>query len=422
MISFELLPLLYLALSATPGPTPSCSPPNAKERVLLLVVSSDPGLRSAQSRAQRAMRSLGAPLNLLPPKMSVAAMTVEGGRALREQTVLSARAIVVRAEERFRELEDELALQLIAKATTQLASIHQEPGAIELLARAHLLAGAIYLARDRLVAARRRQRRALDLQPDLTPARHRFAPQVLSEIAALKSAAAVRSVGRLEIRAPQGPGAMVFLDGQPKGPAPVVLDSIGVGRHLLRVSASGFRSHIASVRVEALNTKKLVVQLSPDEELQKLQTLPGWLRLARPAEPVLGLLAKRVDADRTLLMTLTLSGQGTGTATVGAVLQMQGAGQAYAASLQPAHLRAALQQALRCQQSQPPALAPALIGAAPLRLDRPGPVPPPTPWWERSWFWGAAAIVFISASAAFVVGRTSGGPPEALEITLKPRP
>ncbi len=418
MISFELLPLLYLALSAAP----SCSPPDAEERVLLLVVSSDPGLKSAEDRAQRAMRDLQAKLNLLPQETSIMAMTVEGGRALREQTVLSARAIITRAEERFRELEDELALQLIARATTQLASVHQEPGAIELLARAHLIAGAIYLARNRLVAARQRLRRALDLQPNLAPARHRFAPQVLSEIAALKSRAGVRSVGRLEIRAPQSPGAMVYLDGHPKGPAPAVLDPVGVGRHLLRVSASGFKSHIASVRVQALNTKKLVVQLSPDEELQKLQSLPNWLRLERPTAPILGLLAKRVDADRTLLMTLTLSGRGTGTATVGAVLQMQGAGQAYAPSLQPSRLRAALQQTLQCQQNAPPALAPPLIGTAPLRLDQPSPVPPSTPWWEQSWFWGAAAIVFISASAAFVVGRTSGGPPEALEITLSPRP
>jgi hypothetical protein len=135
----------------------ACEPPAANEPVLLVVGAADPALLSRRATIEDALRAAAkGRLTFVSKESAARAIEAEGGQSERQATLVTARVLVQRADERFRELDDEEALELIAKATGSLASVHQEEGAIELLARAHLLAAAIYLARDRAPAAKNR--------------------------------------------------------------------------------------------------------------------------------------------------------------------------------------------------------------------------------------------------------------------------
>ncbi|MCK6549396.1 hypothetical protein L6R52_26370, partial [Myxococcota bacterium] len=82
----------------------------------------------------------------------------------------------------------------------------------------------------------------------------------------------------------------------------------------------------------------------------------------------------------------------------------------------------ALDAARRCDEEglgQPRAAA---LGLSMPRTSAPEPVPDAPSVYARPWFWAVAAVVAIGTAGAFVVGRTAGGPPEAVEIRLVPRP
>lgn len=406
----------------------ACQPPSPSEPVLLVVSAPDEALLSRRTEVAQSLRTIAAGhLSLVASDVAERAMTAEGGGEKRDTNLVRARILVNRAEEKFRELDDEEALDLIAKATADLASVHQEKGAIPLLARAHFLAGAIYLARDRVGAAKNRLQRALDLDPEIAPERHKFAPRVLTELAALKSQQSVRPVGRLEVRLRNdGTRGEVYVDGQLRGRTPLVLDAVGEGRHLLMVKAPGFRSFVGSFSITGNRGHLERVNLVKDRELSQIVTLPK--RLARGDDPseVLSLLAQRAGVSRSVLAVLNLSSARTesGAPAIGVTIHVPGAGTGHAPAATPEALKAALLQALACESSGPtPArTAPDLLGAPLVSTSRPSPVPAPTPWYERPWFWGTAAFVTLAVAGGLVAARAANGPPEAVEITLIPRP
>src|SRR5688572_8741537 len=138
----------------------ACEPPKPTEPVLLVVGAADEALLAKRSQIEEKLRAVSAGLiTFVSAEASQRAIQAEGGQAERQESLVKARVLLQRAEEQFRELDDEEALDLIAKATGSLASIHQEAGAVELMARSHLLAAAIYLARDRIPAAKNRLQR-----------------------------------------------------------------------------------------------------------------------------------------------------------------------------------------------------------------------------------------------------------------------
>ncbi|MEQ8980758.1 MAG: hypothetical protein RL846_22640, partial [Deltaproteobacteria bacterium] len=187
-----LLAALPFALLASAAP--DCASLDDAAPTVLVTVAADSGLAAAVPAVERAARSTTNAW--VDPATTRAILVREGGHEGRAAALLDARSLVARAEERFRELETEEALQIIAEATSKLAAIHAQPGAVEVLAHAHFLAGAIYVARDRVDAARRRLLRALDLNPSIAPPRHRYNPRVLAELEAAR--AGLREVGRLE--------------------------------------------------------------------------------------------------------------------------------------------------------------------------------------------------------------------------------
>lgn len=399
-----------------------CAKPRAGDPILLVVISADPALASSTADVERAVRAASTGrLALLPREATKDALTAEGGTEERERAVIDARIVLDRAEDKFRELDDEEALSLIAKATTKLTAVHQAPGAIEQLARAHLVAGAIYLARGRGDAARQRLQRALDLDPALSPPRDRYAPEVLAELAGVRGAAAVRPTGRLIVRSGDLK-ASVFLDGRSIGSTPLELDAAGVGNHLLRVYAPGYLSAISSIQIGVNEDRLVEVRLDRDPELQAIERLLSKGELGS----TLQLLSIRAGAERTLLATIQLADEPTqiGTATIALTLRIDRVGTAIAPHTDRRTLEAALDRALACSVELPAAnrLAPALIGRAEARATALAKVPPPQEIFEKPWFWGAVFVATMTIASAAVLARTAGGPPEAVEVRLIPRP
>jgi tetratricopeptide (TPR) repeat protein len=413
---------LALAVQAAPS---GCTAPRASEPILLVVSSADPALRKHDDAVARAIRAVAArDLTLLPREATEKALSIEGGEDRRERTLVDARVIVNRAEDRFRELDDEEALALLANAIAKLTGVHQEPGAIELLARSHLLAGAIYLARGRTEAARQRIQRALDLEPELAPPRDRFAPEVLAEVATVRGAQATRPTGRLVVTAK--PAASVYVDGRLHGTTPVEIDNLGTGTHVLRVGAPGRESRIETLQIATSEDRRVEIELTPDPEITAIAELPSLLQKSADATPVLELLARRGGAERTLLARSVLANELTfsGTATIGVYLSTPGLGSAFAQNLSKSAIAAALGRMLACAHEAPDGShpAPSILGIAGIRTTQLAPVPEPKAWWESPWFWAIAAVAAVGISAGFVVARTAGGPPQAVEVTLIPRP
>lgn len=427
-----LLSTLLAGVPSQPLGVPSqpldCPRIEPAEPILLVVIPTDSALHRNVGAVDRAIRAESSGrLALLAPTRTARALTDEGGEAEREASLDEAQAVLRRAEDRFRELDDETALTLIAASTTRLASIQQTKEAVFVLAQAHLLAAAIFLARNRVDAARQRLQRALDLDREITPPRDRFAPEVLFELAALRASETTRPVGRLVVVSPTAV-ADVFIDGRLLGRTPLELDTISAGRHLLRLSARGFRSHGETVEISAAGNHRVEAHLTRDAELAQIDRLPEAFR-SRSSDlgDALQLLARRAGVKYVLVAATRIAPHLTpaGTATTAVDLSVHpGGGHAYAESLNPRELRSALSRMLSCTERGPlpSSTAPAILGQVEGRAHAPSPVPSPEPWWNSSWFWASAVLAAVGLSGALVVVRSAAGPPDSVEVTLVPRP
>jgi hypothetical protein len=413
--------LIAVALLGDPGavlaPAP-CGP--VEGRAAVVVRARDPGLAGAAAGVERRLRGVAAGrLALVDAQRTRQALAEEGGARAREQALVTARAQLAQAEARFKELDDEGALARLTEVSTRLVPVHQAEGATALLAEAHLQAAAIYLARGQLEAVQVRLQRALDLVPDLVAPRHRFDPRLQAELAAAREAQALRATGRLEITAPpEGPGGQVFLDGHPVGAAPLVLDAVPAGRHLLRISAQGYASQLLSLEVPAADTRVVEARLAPDPEQHLLAGL------GPEAPEAIALFVRRAGVEHALVAELVLAPtlSPAATATVAVRLVVSGRGSGFAPDGSAPALAAALDDALACRRAPWPALvAPALPGLPALQAAS-RPVPSPAPWWRAPWVWALAAGLAVGAAGALVAARASAGPPDAVSLTLVPRP
>ncbi|MCB9653646.1 MAG: PEGA domain-containing protein [Deltaproteobacteria bacterium] len=432
------------ALPSTPStPTIACSPLPSDASIVLVVlpVNANPEAAPPAPAIAATIRAAAAPaqdadsapeaghegaLRIVSDDVSRHALTVESQESQRIRAVDDARVMLAHAEERFRQLDDEVALGILAKATSRLASAHDQAGAIELLAETHLLAGAIYLARDRVDAARKRLQRALDLAPDIAPARDRYTSRLLAELEGLRAAEAQRPVGRVLVTLRNDDlAAEIFLDGRAVGTTPATLEAVGVGRHLLRITAPGRRSHVASIDVGQDADAQVSVHLPVDEELSAIMALGADWRAHRPIDETLRLIARRANANRTLLaipmLSAALAPDGRAETALELVLS-GGASPVYIDRCDPASVREALRTLMRCERTSPvPRAAPALLDLG-NPLAQASAVPSEPSLWAQPWFWAGAAITTVVVSSAVVMARTQKGPPEALRVTLVPRP
>lgn len=403
------------------GATP-CTPVDAASAVLL-VVPDDP-LVSDAARAQLEGALRGAGWTFLPAEASARALGDERGTARRRRVLDRNRLRIRRAAVLFRELEDEAALDLVSDVTTELVGIHQEPGAVAILADAHLLAAAIFLARDRVEAARRRLQRALDLQPNLDPPRDRYSPRLLAELANARQSASLRSRGELRVQVrPRVDRARIFVDGRLRNDWPdQPWIALPEGRHLVRVSAPGHLSHLTSIEVRPFEVAELEVRLVRDPVVARLSELNARLRTGDAVDELLAALSRRADADRTVAAWISLSDDAhpDGRSPLGATIAVEGGGRASARSLDAAEVHAALGRALRCWRTDAELWAPALAlpSSGKVSANR----QPDSPWYRRPWVWAAVGAITVGVTTGVIAARASSGPPDSVEVELVPRP
>ena len=426
------LPLILGAALSTVATCPAVDGP-----VLLIVTAADPHLRAESSAVEARIRKIASPqLQWLPAAVAHRALTAEGGAAERAKSVLQARLRLARAVEKFRELEDSAALTLVADVTASLSAVSQSPGAIELLAEAHLLAGAVFLARGRIDAAQARLRRALQLRPTIEAPPTRYAPRVRAELAALRGDPG--PVGRLEIVLSEpAPKAGVFVDGRqrsgtvepplqsrPAGTDRIIVEDLPRGRHLVRISAAGQRSFHTTVNVVASQTTRLEARLTPDPEVAQIAQVGRWLTDDEGRRSTLDLLRVRADASAVVLAELKLSDRRgpTATATRAVVLRLNDERPPQTVSLRPADLARGVTALLACHAGiAPPDLAPPLTEWTPPEIE-PTKFEAAPAWWTKPWVWAVFAVVVVGTAGALTAARNAEGPPEEVEITLVPRP
>jgi hypothetical protein len=398
----------------------ACAPLTPTEQVLL-IVTAPPGTSPDVVQAlDDQVRRL--PVQWLPSEITDGTLTQESGASARRRTVLQARARIRRAESLFRELEDDRALDLLTRSITELTAVHQEADAVALLAQSHLLSGAIFMARGRRDAARSRLRRALDLDPELAPSPARFSPRVLAELAALRATEDARARGRLEVEVDL-PEATVFIDGRPRGRAPLRLDDVPVGRHLLRVSAPAHRSYLTTFSVRSDRTRLLDVRLSIDVETRAISQVQNRMAADEPMDDMLTQLTRRSGADRTVVISMvpsdatSVDGRGQWAARI--AIQASGSQIVHDLSTLPSRLLTLSRcQGLEANEglfSVPALLDPSIPVAVAARPRR-------RAWYERSWVWAAAGGVLLGATVAVVAARSSGGPPDSVQVDVIPRP
>ncbi len=390
---------------------------------LLVVTSADPRLQREASPAEGQVRAVvGDRLSLLSVAEARQALVGEGGRAERQRSVLEARVRLERAFERFRELEATAALDLTAQVTAQLSAASQSPGAIGMMAEAHLLAGAIFLARGRVDAAQARLRRALQLAPDIRAPPTRYAPRVRAELAALRGDPGPRSTLVVELIEP-APDAEVFVDGRPVGRAPLRLIDLPAGRHLVRITAPERQSFHTTIQLTPTRSAVVRARLPVDPEVAQIADVKSWLGVPEARREVMALLARRAESDSVLLAELRIGGvrDATATATRAVVLRLDER-PAQRVPLTRLDVEAGIQALLQCApERNPSTLAPALLPwPAPKTATRPMVEPPP--WWTKPWVWAAFAVIAVGAAGAVAAARNAEGPPDSVDITLIPRP
>ena len=365
--------LIALAIPAAPTPPQDCTVPEGP--VLLVVTAADPALaRQIPAVDQSLRQAMAGRLSLVGLPTTRRVLEAEGGQEARTQTILQAQLRMKRAFEQFRSLDDRGALSLAAEVTAQLSAVSQSPGAVELLAEAHLLAGAIFLARGRIDAAQARLRRALQLAPNLSAPPDRYAPRVRTELAALRDDPG--PLGILVVETAEAyAAAEIFVDGRSRGPAPQRLTDIAMGRHLVRVSAPGRLSFHTTVRIERNRPAKVRARLPPDPEAGQLARIPSALRRDETRDEMLDMLTRRSLAEAVIIAEIRLDAlrSHTATGTLAVSLHMR-ARPPQTTRVDRNNVRRGLDALLQCEPSRPmSAAAPAVARMAVRTVDlRPG--------------------------------------------------
>lgn len=403
-----------------------CEPVPPSAQVLAVVTAGMPEL-SPLTVLARAVIAGSAPFELASEARTREALTAERGLGARQSKVREARALLERAELAFSELEDRDALTLVAEATPLLVAAQAESEAVELLARAHLLAGAIFAARDRLDAASRRLQRALDIDPDIAPDANL---RLLGALEVVRARSGQRARGWLEVELTgTATSAEVFLDGRRIGRAPGRFEDLPEGRHLIRISAPGYESYAGTIAIDQGIGTVLRTHLARDPVLARFRDLGERLAAGADVQEAQERLTRRAKVDRTLVAALAPSvvRDPAGELEAGLILDLERAGRARVEDLSPASVRSALVALARCREDRPPAEptmpAPAIPGArAAVRPSPPkGPEPPP-PLFKSPWFWLAAATLTLGLAGGLAAAHGASAPPDSLSITLIPRP
>jgi hypothetical protein len=308
-------------------------------------------------------------------------------------------ALLMDARSEAASLHESDALASLAAAERVAEGVADVPGIAAWMAEVQLQLGAVAAQAGALALAEAAFRRAATLEPgrQLLPAE--AAPDVVALCTRIHAELAVTPAGAFDVRA-EPAGARVFLDDADLGRAPVRARAL-VGRHVLRVEASGHIGYGSFIDVLPGERPALAVQLTP---LPQLELARALLQSVQSGE------LARVSAE-------LRAAERVGRADYDAVAIVETAASA-ARALVVRCDRSGCVAPIRALRAQPIALgagafAPDQLVRARLWLSAPGRDEAGgqnAPLWRRWYVWGGAALAL--AAGALAVGFAAQPAPE----------
>ena len=394
---------------------------------MVVVTAAAPTLEPYVTLARALIRG-AAPFQVASDAQTLEVLTAERGLQERRARIEEASVLLAEAEASFTELEDRRALEQVAKATPLLVASQAEPEALALLARTHLLAGAIFVARGRLDAAQQRLQRALDIDPEITPP---ASLRLLGALEAVRARSKRRQRGWIFVElAGTATAGVVFLDGRKIGVAPGRFEDILQGRHLIRVSARDREGHAGTLAVRAGTGSTMQVHLPIDETRARFRELGPRLAFGGSVRVAQSRLSERARVDRTLVASVVPGhrrGPDAGL-TLALIVDLQGSGRARVEHLDRVESAAVLRALARCEGPAWPGEAPVALAApsfpdrSPPRSGPMAPTPGREPMWKKPWFWATTALLTVGLVGGLAAAHGASGAPDDLAITLVPRP
>lgn len=171
--------------------------------------------------------------------------------------------------------------------------------------RARTLAGVAWMESGNGEAAKDAFTRLLALHPEVVPDASLLSPAARAAFDAARADVSARGTGALEVRARGVEAATIVVDGRVRGKAPLSLAGLAAGTHRVLVSAPGFETAAADVRVDANALVPHDVTLAPTRQRRTLASLSPD---AAPATVLPELRALVADARLEALLLVGVAG------------------------------------------------------------------------------------------------------------------
>jgi hypothetical protein len=371
----------------------------------------------AQAWARALARQWG---ELEEDPVTVAAALPAGIARARMDALARIEGLLLDARVQAASLREADALTSLAAAERAAEGAADVPGIAAWMAEVQLQLGAVAAQAGALELSEAAFRRAATLEPgrQLLPAE--AAPDVVARCARIHAELAASPAGAFEVRAAPAP-ARVFLDDVELGAAPVRARAV-VGRHVLRVEASGHDDYGAFIDGLPGERPALAVQLTPLPELERARALQ---------QAVQGGTVTRVPAVLNAFCGPAPARRGDGCSRVGrsdldAVAVVETADSGTRALIVRCD-RSGCRAPIRALREQPIALGSGVLNdeqliAARAWLSAPRARPTSdqnTPLWGRWYLWGGTALA-VAAGALAVGFAAQPAPEHRLRVEVDP--
>jgi tetratricopeptide (TPR) repeat protein len=290
-------PRSYIPLSVAPALLMLCAPESGAQgqttEIFPIVVSTQKGNEVQQELIHKAALSA---IDANPQySYQKGRMAIHGVKPSHLDLAMKAGGLYNEAFTKYDELDIPGAIETAEKALEKLelgaAYIEDLSMAVKIL----YLIGLCHTLNGNLNDASVAFLRAFTINPKSRPDEQLFPPDVIDVYDAVVEAAGQVGMGSMKVQS-NPEGAYVYLDGMPMGVTPVTIDNIIIGKHIIRLSKSGYQFFGTVLTIEKDDTKKL------DATLQKI---PGASRIISEIEALPGLVPKGLNSTLPSMNTIS---------------------------------------------------------------------------------------------------------------------
>ncbi|MBI2893636.1 MAG: PEGA domain-containing protein [Deltaproteobacteria bacterium] len=150
--------------------------------------------------------------------------------------------------------------------------------------------------------------RVYTLAPQRTPDPEIYPSEVVTRFAETVARARRAGSGALEVQS-EPAGAWVYVDGSLRGRAPVRVDDMAAGSHVVRVRSPGFADRAAAASVRARRSESLTLELEPVDGMQEVPSLVSRLSIDVPGGTVEEL-GRAIEVSRVVLLVFSAGPEG----------------------------------------------------------------------------------------------------------------